>query len=119
MAKHELEDHIRLSGIPGAFSHSYRHATWETEAITANQLKQNIGLALGCIFIVAVIMLANVQLSLPIFFIVAMTLVDILGFLHFWNTSIDFIVCLYVVISIGICVDYAFHIAHAYLLQAG
>ena len=118
-AKYELEEEIRLSRVNGAFSNSFIHASWETESITANQLKQNIGLALSCIFIVAVVMLADILLSLMIFCTVTITLVDIVGFLYFWNISIDFIVCTYVVISIGLCVDYAFHIGHAYLIQEG
>ena len=119
LAKDELEARIQLSGVPKVFSYSQIYSTWENEAITADQLKQNIGLAMGCILLVSVVMLANIPLSMMIFFTVSLTLVDIIGFLHFLGISIDFIVITYIVISIGLCVDYAFHIGHAYLIQNG
>ena len=119
LAKDELETQVQLSGVPEVFSFSQIYSTWENEAITADQLKQNIGLAMGCILLVSVVVLANIPLSMMIFFTVSLTLVDIIGFLHFLGISIDFIVITYIVISIGLCVDYAFHIGHAYLIQNG
>ena len=54
-----------------------------------------------------------------ILLVVSLTLIDIIGFLHFWDISIDMLVYTYVFLSIGLCVDYAVHIGHAYLIQKG
>merc|ERR1712228_67330 len=51
--------------------------------------------------------------------IVVMTLIDIIGFLHFWNITIDIISCINIVLAIGLCVDYSVHIGHAYLVTKG
>ena len=50
---------------------------------------------------------------------VTISLVDIVGFLHFWDITIDIISCISIVLSIGLCVDYSVHIGHGYLVATG
>ena len=50
---------------------------------------------------------------------VTISLVDIIGFLHFWNITIDIISCINIVLSVGLCVDYSVHIGHAFLVAKG
>jgi len=50
---------------------------------------------------------------------VILTLVDIVGFLHFWGMTIDIISCVSIVLAIGLCVDYSVHIGHAFLIGPG
>ena len=45
--------------------------------------------------------------------------VDIIGFLHFWDITIDIISCVNIVLAIGLCVDYSVHIGHAFLIASG
>merc|ERR1711915_143002 len=51
--------------------------------------------------------------------IVLLTLTDIVGFLHFWNITIDIISCVNIVLAIGLCVDYSVHVGHAFLIAKG
>merc|ERR1712020_869745 len=51
--------------------------------------------------------------------IVVFTLTDIVGFLHFWEITIDIISCVNIVLAVGLCVDYSVHIGHAYLTARG
>merc|ERR1711915_732265 len=48
-----------------------------------------------------------------------MTLIDIIGFLHFWNITIDIISCINIVLAIGLCVDYSVHVGHAFIVATG
>jgi len=41
------------------------------------------------------------------------------GFMHFWNLTIDVISCVNLVIAVGLCVDYAAHIAHTFMVTSG
>ena len=52
-------------------------------------------------------------------FMVILSLTDIVGFLHFWNITIDVISCINIVLAVGLCVDYSVHIGHAYLVSKG
>ena len=42
-----------------------------------------------------------------------------IGFLHFWDITIDTISCINIVVAIGLCVDYSAHIAHAFIVAEG
>ena len=50
---------------------------------------------------------------------VFMTLIDVMGYMHFWGLTIDVVTSIIVIISIGLCVDYSAHIAHAFLTGKG
>ena len=42
-----------------------------------------------------------------------------MGFLYFWDVYIDVVVVMLLIMTIGICVDYSTHIAHAYDRTSG
>ena len=118
-AKRKVEQLITESGLPGSFSFVKVYAAWETDEIIGYELWRNIGLALAAIFTVIVILLANIRISLMVFLTVVLTLVDIVGFLHFWDITIDIISCVNIVLAVGLCVDYSVHIGHAYIVAKG
>ena len=48
---------------------------------------------------------------------VALSLVDVVGLIHFWGLTIDTISCVSVVLVIGLCIDYSAHIGHAFIVS--
>ena len=74
---------------------------------------------MACVFVVTLILLANLPICLMVLLSVVLTLVDIVGFLHFWDITIDIISCVNIVLAIGLCVDYSVHIGHAYMVATG
>lgn len=108
---------------PSAFANNFTliqvYAAWETDEIIGYELWRNIGLALAAIFTVVIILLANIRISLMVFLTVVLTLVDIVGFLHWWNITIDIISCVNIVLAVGLCVDYSVHIGHAFIVASG
>ena len=118
-AKRKLEEVIAQSGLPTTFSFVKVYAAWETDEIIGYELLRNIGLALAAIFTVIFILLPNMRISLMVFTTVVLTLLDIVGFLHFWDITIDIISCVNIVLAVGLCVDYSVHIGHAYLTARG
>ena len=102
-----------------AFSFNKIYAAWETDEIIGFELWRNIGLAMACVFVVTLILLANLPICLMVLLSVVLTLVDIVGFLHFWDITIDIISCVNIVLAIGLCVDYSVHIGHAYMVATG
>ena len=42
-----------------------------------------------------------------------------IGTLHFWDVTIDVIVCVNIVLACGLCVDYSVHIAHSFSVAEG
>ena len=104
---------------PYTFSHCKVYAAWETDEIIGYELWRNIGLAMICVFVVTLLLLCNIQICLMVILIVVFTLTDIVGFLHFWDITIDIISCVNIVLAIGLCVDYSVHIGHAFLIAKG
>ena len=101
------------------FSFSKIYAAWETDEIIAKELWRNMGLAMICVFVITLLLLADIKICVLVFICVVLTLVDIVGILHFWDVTIDTISCINIVLAIGLCVDYSAHIAHAFLVAEG
>merc|ERR1712110_975652 len=72
-----------------------------------------------CVAIITTLLLGNIFVVILTLIMVITTLVDIVGFLHFWGITIDILSAVNIVLAIGLCVDYAVHIAHAFLMSQG
>ena len=92
---------------------------WESDIIIGGELWRNLGLSIACVVLITLLLLCNVQICLMVVFMVTLSLTDIIGFLHFWNITIDVISCVNLVLTVGLCVDYSVHIGHAYLVSEG
>ena len=68
------------------------------------ELWRNLGLALVCVFVITLLLLANIPICLMVLLCVALTLVDMVGILHFWGITIDTLSCINIVLAIGIVV---------------
>ena len=80
---------------------------------------RNLGLSITAVVIITFLLLCNVQICLMVVLMVTISLADIIGFLHFWDITIDIISCINIVLSVGLCVDYSVHIGHAFLVARG
>ena len=83
------------------------------------ELWRNLGLALLCVLIITFILLADVKICLMVFVCVALTLVDVVGALHFWGTTVDPLSSVCIILAVGLAIDYPAHIAHAFLVATG
>ena len=95
------------------------YAAWETDEIIAFELFRNIALAILAVAVITFLLLGNIRICVMVLLMVILTLTDIVGFLHFWGITIDILSAVNIVLAIGLCVDYAVHIAHAYLMSPG
>ena len=107
------------TGSPYIFHHTKVYSAWETDEIISFELWRNVGLAIAAIFITTLLLLANLQICVYVLCIVVITLTDIIGFLHFWDITIDIISCINIVLAIGLCVDYSVHIGLSYMVAKG
>eukprot|EP00090_Calanus_glacialis_P014060 TRINITY_DN22697_c0_g1_i1.p1 TRINITY_DN22697_c0_g1~~TRINITY_DN22697_c0_g1_i1.p1 ORF type:complete len:525 (-),score=56.22 TRINITY_DN22697_c0_g1_i1:73-1449(-) len=118
-AKRRVDELIHMSGVPGGFSFVKVYASWEMDEIITEEMNRNIGLALACITVITLIMLANFTVCFMVLITVILTLINIIGFLHFWNITIDIFSASGAVLSIGLCVDYAVHLGLAFIIAKG
>ena len=114
-----LNKRIRESNSPYKFSHHFIFEVWTTDIIIGGELWTNILLSLACVVVVTLLLLCNLTVCLTVVTMVAMTLTNVVGYLHYWDSTIDIMSSIAVVLSIGLSVDYSVHIGHAYLVAEG
>ena len=102
-----------------AFPMCKGYASWETDEVISEELYRNILLAILCVFLTTWMLLFNIWASLLVLGCVVLTLVNVGGFIHFWGLTIDTVSCTNIIISIGLCVDYSAHVAHAFMACTG
>ena len=90
----------------------------EVDGILSEELFRSIVLALGCVFLIVVFMLANITGAVLVLLCVIFTLVDVMGFMYFWGLTVDTTTSMLLIVCIGLSVDYAAHIAHGFLEEA-
>ena len=114
-AMNRIKTLISEANLTGrVFPISYFYPAWETDEIIANELYRNIGLAIICVSVTTLLLLRNLITSGLVILCVLLSLVDVAGFMHFWNVTIDTVSCVNLIIAIGLCVDYSAHIAHRF-----
>ena len=83
------------------------------------ELIRNLSIALACVFLTTLILLADILGSVYVLLTVALSLVDLCGFMAAWDITIDVVSACNIIIAIGLCVDYSVHICHAFLTVSG
>lgn len=98
-----------------AFCYTRFYASWETNKIIAWELVRNLILAGAVILIITLILLADIAVCLLVLVCIVLSLVNVSGYMHFWNLTIDVVTTIQLIIAIGLTVDYSAHIAHAFM----
>ena len=95
------------------------YSNWETDEVITRELIRNLGIGLACVFVTTLLLLADLLGSVYVLGTVALSLVDLCGFMAAWNITIDVVSACNIIIAIGLCVDYSVHICHAFLTVSG
>ncbi|XP_063727717.1 patched domain-containing protein 3-like [Symsagittifera roscoffensis] len=84
-----------------------------------DELIRNMLLAFAAALLVNLLLLANIVTCLLVLMCVVMTMVDTAGLMYFWGTDVNFITATYIILSIGLAVDYSAHIGLAFMKNTG
>ena len=101
------------------FASTFEYAHWETIQIIDYELYRNLALSVTSVLLVTLILLADLRGSLIVMTSVLLTLVNVMGYMHFWGLTIDVVSSIFIIISIGLCIDFSAHIAHAFMANDG
>ena len=83
------------------FPMAREYSNWETDEVITNELLRNVGLAIACVFVTTLILLADILGSIYVLLCVALTLVDLCGYMHFWGLTVDVVSSVNIIIAIG------------------
>ena len=101
------------------FATTVEYSNWEIIQIIDYELYRNLVLSVTCVFVVTLILLADLRGSLIVMVSVLLTLVNVMGYMHFWGLTIDVVSSILIIISIGLCIDFSAHVAHAFMANDG
>ena len=115
-----LQDMIESQNFSSkVFTSGRSYGSWEIDKVIFFELWRNLVLAIVCVFVITLVLLSNFTASFLVLICVVFTLIDVVGILHLWGITVDVPSCSCIVMSVGLCVDYSAHIAHAFLVSSG
>ena len=101
------------------FSYGAYYFVWDLNEHVRFELWRNLGVAMSCILVVTLLLLNNFTACTLVNASFILTVVNVVGFVRFWDISIDVMSLCTIVVVVGICVDYPVHIIHCYLVSTG
>ncbi len=90
---------------------------WEIDGLIGFELLRNLLLALGGVFLISFVLLGDLPATVAVSLSVLLSLVDTAGFLHLlWpSTKVNIVSSIDLIMTVGVGVDYAAHVALAHL----
>ena len=76
-------------------------------------------LCLVVVVILTLVTIANVPVAFMVSGAVILVIVDLLGFMYFWGLNVDNVTVIYVVLAVGLAIDYSAHIGHCFMTKVG
>jgi len=107
------------SRYSGAFPYSFDFLYWEEVGIIDEELVRNLIICGGVILVVIFALVPSVRIATWVVLCVAMSIINTLGFMYYWDVTISGVSTIYVLICVGLAVDYAAHIAHMFRESTG
>ncbi len=71
------------------FAHSEGYSNYITMKIITTELVRNIALAMAAIFVVTLLLIADIVGCCLVLLSVVITLIDVGGFMYFWDLTVD------------------------------
>ncbi|XP_069941806.1 patched domain-containing protein 3-like [Cherax quadricarinatus] len=87
------------------------YSSWETNKVIMVELVRNLCLAMVAVFVMTLVLIANLVTSCYVLLSVTITLINVMALMTWWDLTIDIITCINLVLCIGLCVDYSAHVA--------
>lgn len=102
-----------------AFAYHYSFLIYEGYAVFKAETLKNVGIACACVFVVTLVMLADLISAVQVFLCVLAVDVCLVGFMGMVGLTYNAVTCLNIVFAVGIAVDYTMHITHSFLNATG
>jgi predicted RND superfamily exporter protein len=104
---------------PNAFPWNFDFLYWEEVGVIDVEFVRNI-IICGVVVCIMVFMLVPApRIAIWVVVCISLSIVDVLGMMYFWDVTISGVSTIYVLISIGLAVDYSAHIAHMFKESMG
>lgn len=92
---------------------------WEEVGIIDSELARNLVCAAGVIFAIICLLLPNPRIAVLVSVLICTSILEVVGFMHFWGVTVNGVATIYLLICVGLAVDYSAHIAHVFNVSVG
>jgi len=99
---------------PNAFPYSFDFLYWEEVGVIDTELVRNLLICGAVILVIVALLVPDPRVSVWVIVCVSLSIVDTLGFMYYWDVTISGVSTIYVLICVGLAVDYSAHIAHMF-----
>merc|ERR1711871_605183 len=102
-----------------AFPYSFQFLYWEETGVIGKELVNNL-ISCGAVIIVMIMaMIPHPRIAPFVIFGIIYSVVSLVGFMHWWDITVSGVSTIYILISVGLAVDYSAHIAHMFVTSTG
>lgn len=108
-------DEIRAPLGPNTFPFDSEFLDIEQYKSIGKEALMNIGLGFAMIAVVVLVLVSHPVAAVLTFVNVASAILELVGFMYLRGTYIDSVSVIFLVISLGLAVDYSVHVANGYL----
>ena len=105
--------------VTEAFPFSFEFLYWEEVGVIDEELTRNLVICGAVIAFMVFSLLRNIQVSAWVVGCIILSIIDVVGLLYFWDVTISGVSTIYILICVGLAVDYAAHIAHMFCISEG
>ena len=83
------------------------------------QTLQTLGIGVAAVFLITTLFMPHPILLMFVVVTMAMIMIGIVGFMHFWNLTLSSVTMIHLIMSVGFSVDFTAHICHAFMVAKG
>merc|ERR1711871_243892 len=102
-----------------AFPYSFQFLYWEETGVIGEELVKNLLSCAAVIVVMIIAMIPHPKIAPFVIFGIIYAVVTLVGFMHWWDVTISGVSTIYILISVGLAVDYSAHIAHMFVTSTG
>merc|ERR1719487_1185292 len=114
-----MGDSGEVGTTSSAFPYSFEFLYWEEVGIIDAELGRNLAVCGAVVIIMVSMMIPHPRISCFVALSICLSVADLVGFMYWWDVTISGISTIYVLISVGLAVDYSAHIAHMFVESTG
>lgn len=105
--------------MSGAFPFNFEFLYWEEVGVIDRELTRNLLICGGVILVMVSMLIPVPRISLAVCACIFLAIIDVVGLLYFWDVTISGVSTIYILICVGLAVDYAAHTAHMFKEAVG
>ena len=119
LMRKQLGDVMKDHGGTQTFPYSFEFLYWEEVGVIDEELIRNLiicGIVVTCMIFALV---PHPRIAIWVCMSIILSVIDLIGFMYWWDVTISGISTIYILISVGLAVDYSAHIAHMFVESTG